>query len=698
MMNNKNENIINTNDIKDNPFLKPYCTPYDAIPFNDIDLSHILPAIKEGIKIEESELNAIINNNDVPTFENTILAFEKTGNILSKVTSVLNTYMNVRNDEELQNLSEEAYSLLTEHKNNIYLNEKLFSRIKNVYDNKNILLNKEQQRLLEITYQGFVRAGANLDENKKNTYRELSQKLNKLELKFQENTLKETDSYILHITEKDKLEGLPLNLIEAAALTAKEHNKDGWIFTLHRPSYIPFLSFSTQRDLRKKLYIAYSSLGAKSDQFDNRAIVVEIVNTRLEIANLLGYNTYSEYITSERMAENVDAVFSLLGRLTWSYLPVARQEIDEIKELAREIEGKEFEMMPWDFLFYSEKLKQKKHSLNDEILRPYFSLEQVLYGIANLATRLYGITFRKNDNIPTYHPDVKVFEIYDCDNRFLALLYCDFFPRKGKRSGAWMDSIKGQYKDENGRDHRPHVTLTTNVTKPIAEKPAMLTLDEVNTMLHEFGHCLHGIFSDVTYESLCSPNVLWDFVELPSQIMENFTTLKDFLNTFAFHHETGETIPDELLKRINDARNFKVGYNCIRQISLGLIDQAWHNISKPFDDEVLAYEQNVTKSLMLLPPIAGTGITPQFSHIMTGGYSAGYYSYKWAEMLDADAFSLFKENGIFSTQIAQSFRENILAKGNSEHPQILYKKFRGSEPRLDAMLQRDGIKTICPHL
>jgi peptidyl-dipeptidase Dcp len=398
------------------------------------------------------------------------------------------------------------------------------------------------------------------------------------------------------------------------------------------------------------------------------------------------------------MAQNVDAVFSLLGRLSWSYLPTARREVDEIKELAREIEGKDFEMMPWDFLYYSEKLKQKKYSINDEMLRPYFSLEQVLHGVTNLATRLYGITFRRSENIPVYHPDVQVFEVYDYDERFLALLYCDFFPRKGKRSGAWMDSIKGQYKDKADVDHRPHVTLTTNATKPTAEKPAMLTIDEVNTLLHEFGHCLHGIFSDVTYQSMCSPDVLWDFVELPSQIMENFTTEKEFLNTFAFHYETGETIPDELLQKVNDARNFKVGYNCIRQVGLGLIDQAWHNISKPFDGEVLAYEHNVTEALALLPNVDATGITPQFSHIMTGGYSAGYYSYKWAEMLDADAFSLFKENGVFSTRVAQSFRDNILARGNSEHPKILYRRFRGCDPQLDALLARDGIETICPHL
>lgn len=693
-----NYNTTETTDATKNPLLQPYTTPFEATPFDKIELTHILPAIKEGIKIEQKEIAAITENCSPATFDNTIIPFEKAGSTISKVTSVLNTYMNVRNDEDIQEISEEAYSLLTEHSNNIYLNEKLFSRIKEVYNNDEPMLNGEQKRLLQTTYQNFVRAGANLNDKDKEKYRKLTQKLNKLELKFQENTLKETDNFALHITDEKQLDGLPERLIESAALAAKEAGKEGWIFTLHRPSYVPFLCFSTQRELRKELYTAYSSLGAKGDEYDNRALVVEIVNTRLQLANILGYNTYTDYITSQRMAQNSDNVFSLLGRLTWSYLPTARRETDEIKELAREIEGENFELMPWDFLYYSEKLKQKKYSLDDEMLRPYLPLEQVLHGIANLATRLYGITFRKNDNIPVYHPDVRVFEVYDYDGKYLALLYCDFFPRKGKRSGAWMDSIKGQYKDSNGKDHRPHVTLTTNVTKPMPGKPAMLTIDEVNTMLHEFGHCLHGIFSDVTYESLCSPDVLWDFVELPSQIMENFTTCKEFLNTFAFHYETGATIPEELLQRVNEARNFKAGYNCIRQVGLGLIDQAWHNISKPFDGEVLTYEQKAIESLKLLPEVTGTGITPQFSHIMTGGYSAGYYSYKWAEMLDADAFALFKENGIFSTKTAQSFRDNILSRGNSEHPQILYKKFRGSEPRLDAMLQRDGIETICPHL
>lgn len=695
MINNTNIQTV----LADNPFLAPYDTPFEAIPFDRIEISHILPAIKAGIQIEEREIADIADNAALATFENTIEPFEKSGEIIMKVSAVLNTYMNVRNDDELQALSEEAYSLLTEHRNNIYLNEKLFARIKAVYDNTDrTMLTGEQQRLLEIIYKAFVRAGANLSSEGKEKYRELTQQLNKLELKFQENTLKETDAYQLHITDASQLDGLPERLVESAAIAAQEAGKEGWVFTLHRPSYVPFLCFSTRRELRQELYMAYSSLGAKGDEYDNRALVVQIVNARLELARLLGYNTYSEYITSERMAQNVDAVYSLLGRLSWSYLPTARREVDEIKELAREIEGKDFEMMPWDFLYYSEKLKQKKYSINDEMLRPYFSLEQVLHGVTNLATRLYGITFRRNENIPVYHPDVQVFEVYDYDERFLALLYCDFFPRKGKRSGAWMDSIKGQYKDKAGVDHRPHVTLTTNATKPTAEKPAMLTIDEVNTLLHEFGHCLHGIFSDVTYQSMCSPDVLWDFVELPSQIMENFTTEKEFLNTFAFHYETGETIPDELLQKVNDARNFKVGYNCIRQVGLGLIDQAWHNISKPFDGEVLAYEHNVTEALALLPNVDATGITPQFSHIMTGGYSAGYYSYKWAEMLDADAFSLFKENGVFSTRVAQSFRDNILARGNSEHPKILYRRFRGCDPQLDALLARDGIETICPHL
>ncbi len=681
-----------------NPFLTSYTTPFEAIPFDRIELQHILPAINEGIKAENSEIEAITNNRNLPDFENTIHALDQCGEILARVTSVLGTYMNSCHSAELQKISEEAYTLLTEHNNNIYLNEHLFARIKAVYESQCDGLTVEQRRLVETTYKSFERAGANLTPGQKEKYRELTQSLNKLELKFQENSLNETDAYTMHITDPSQLAGLPEGAIETAAEMAKEQGKEGWIFTLHRPSYIPFLTFSTNRELRKELYMAYSSLGAKGDKHDNRAIVVQIVNTRLELANLLGYSTYSEYITSGRMAQTPDSVFSLLGRLTWSYLPTARREVDEIRALAREIEGKQFEMMPWDFFYYSEKLKQKKHDINDEMLRPYLSLDNVFHGITNLATRLYGITFRKNDDIPVYHPDVKVYEVYDYDGRYLALLYCDFFPRKGKRSGAWMDSIKGQYKDNDGTDHRPHVTLTTNATRPTADKPALLTIDEVNTLLHEFGHCLHGIFSDVTYKSLCSPEVLWDFVELPSQIMENFTTRKEFLNTFAFHYKTGETIPEELLKKTDEARNFKVGYNCIRQVGLGLIDQAWHNISQPFDGEVLAYEHLATASLNLLPQIAATGITPKFSHIMSGGYSAGYYSYKWAEMLDADAFSVFMEDGVFSTKVAQSFRDNILACGNSEHPMTLYKRFRGSVPRLDALLKRDGIETICPHL
>ena len=681
-----------------NPFLTPYTTPFEAIPFDKIELQHILPAIEEGIKAENSEIEAITENSEAPDFENTIHALDKCGDILARVSSVLGTYMNACHSAELQEISEEAYTRLTDHNNNIYLNEKLFVRIKQVYESSQEGLTTEQKRLLETTYKGFERAGANLTPQQKEKYRELTQALNKLELKFQENSLNETDAYTLHITDASQLDGLPESAIEAAAEAAKEHGKEGWIFTLHRPSYIPFLSFGTNRELRKELYMAYSSLGAKGDKYDNRAIVVQIVNTRLELARLLGYSTYSEYITAGRMAQTPDAVFSLLGRLTWSYLPTARREVDEIRELAREIEGEEFEMMPWDFLYYSEKLKHKKHDINDEILRPYLSLDSVFHGITSLATRLYGITFRKNDELPVYHPDVKVYEVYDYDGRYLALLYCDFFPRKGKRSGAWMDSIKGQYKDGNGTDHRPHVTLTTNATKPTADRPALLTIDEVNTLLHEFGHCLHGIFSDVTYRSLCSPEVLWDFVELPSQIMENFTTRKEFLNTFAFHYKSGETIPEELLRKADEARNFKVGYNCIRQVGLGLIDQAWHNISQPFEGEVLAYEHLATESFKLLPQIATTGITPQFSHIMSGGYSAGYYSYKWAEMLDADAFAQFAADGIFSTKVAQSFRDNILARGNSEHPMTLYRRFRGSAPTLDAMLRRDGIETICPHL
>ena len=681
-----------------NPFLTGYETPFGAIPYDRITLAHYIPAAKEGIRREEEAIDAICNSKEPATFANTIAAFDRAGLMLGDVIGAFNAVANACSNDEILAIEEEIQQLYTVHRNNITLNEKLFDKIKKVYNGDKSGLDTSQLRLLEQTYDSFVRNGANLQGADRDTYRQLTERLTILGIKFQENSIKDTDGYTLHTSDGADIAGLPADVIEAARNTAKENGKEGWLFTLHRPSYLPFITFCRNRELRRQMYMAYSTIGAKGNEFDNREIVKETVNCRLELARLLGYNTYSDYVLAERMAQNTDAVFSMLGKLTWSYLPVARKDMEEIKACARNDQGDDFDFQPWDFAYYSEKLKESKYNLTDEMIRPYFELNQAIYGAFYLATRLYGITFKQNHEIPLFNPDAKVWEVYDYDGTFLALLYCDFYARKGKHSGAWMDSIKPQYKDEDGTDHRPHITLSTNYRKPMPGKPTLLNHDEFNTLMHEFGHCLHGILSNVTYPSQCSPNVLWDFVEMPSQIMENFATEEEYLKHFAFHHESGNNIPADTLLKIQLARTFNAGYQCIRQVGLGLIDQAWHNISQPFEGDVLEYEHQVTAALRVMQPIEGTGITPQFGHIMSGGYAAGYYSYKWAEMLDADAFARFKEEGIMNMKTAQSVRDNILAKGDSEHPMELYLRFRGHKPQIEPLLERDGIKTICPHL
>ncbi len=694
MKNYKEERNITGN----NPLLAPYNTPFGAVPYDLITLNDFIPAVKECIKEEEKAIEIICNENGPATFGNTIAAFDYSGTRLSVVVCAFNALINSRSYDEILAVEEEMQLLCTEHQNNISLNEKLFSRIKEVYEGDISNLDTDQKRLLEQTYQGFVRGGANLKGEDRERYRSLTAKLTTLSLKFQENSVKDSDAFTLTITDSKDIEGLPADVVEAAAALAQENGNKGWTFTLHRPSYLPFITYCNNRGLRRQMYMAYNTIGAKGNEYDNREIVKEIVNKRLELARLLGYNTYSDYILEERMAQNTDTVFSMLGKLTWSYLPAARKEMDTIVEYARKCEGDGFDFQRWDFAYYSEKLKEEKYSLSDEMIRPYFELNQAIHGAFYLATRLYGITFKQNHEIPTFNPDVKVWEVYDYDGKYLALLYCDFFARKGKHAGAWMDSIMPQYRDADGNDHRPHITLSTNYRKPLPGKPTLLSHDEFNTLMHEFGHCLHGILSDVTYPGQCSPNVLWDFVELPSQIMENFATEEEFLKHFAFHHVTGEDMPADILAKIKEASTFKAAYQCVRQVGLGLIDQAWHNISAPFGGDVLEYEQQVTAALRLMPVIKETGITPQFGHIMSGGYAAGYYSYKWAEVLDADAFSRFKEEGIMNMKVAQSFRDNILSKGDSEHPMKLYIQFRGRKPQIEPLLERDGIETICPHL
>ena len=673
-----------------NPFLTAYHTPFETIPFHLIKTEHFEPAIEEGMKVHNQEVDAIIHCLDEPTFHNTIVALEKSGSLLDRVSTVFGNLLSAETSDELEAIAERVMPRLSEHSNNISLNEKLFARIKQVYDETDKeALTPEERMLLQNTYNGFIRSGANLAPEQKERFRQLSAELSVLTLKFSQNNLKETNRYELLLT-PEQTDGLPQSALDAYAQAAKDKNKDGYLVTLHAPSFVPFMKYSTHRALRQQLYMAYNTQCTHDDEFNNLEIVQKLVNLRLERAQLLGFDTVADYVLSRRMAENSTNVYKLLNELLEAYTPTAHQEVEEVKNLAKELEGEDFELMPWDWAYYSEKLKEKKFNLNEEELRPYFELKNVIQGVFGLATRLYGITFKENPDIPVYHPDVKAYEVHDKDGSFLAVLYTDFHPRASKRSGAWMTSYKEQWKDEKGNS-RPHVSVTMNFTKPSEDKPALLTFSEVNTFLHEFGHALHGMFANTTYQSMSGTNVYWDFVELPSQIMENFAIEKDFLNTFAKHYQTGENIPEEMIQRIVDASNFNVAYACLRQLSFGLLDMAWYTRTEPFEGDVRSYEKKAWEKAQVLPGIEETCMTVQFSHIMAGGYAAGYYSYKWAEVLDADAFSLFQEKGIFDAATANSFRENVLSKGGTEHPMVLYKRFRGQEPSIDALLKRNGI-------
>ena len=673
-----------------NPFFTRYNTPHQTIPFNLIRNEHYEPAMMEGMRIQDEEINHIIDNPEPPTFENTIEMLEKSGDLLDRVTTVFGNLMSADTNDEMEAIAEKMMPLLTEHGNNITLNDKLFQRIKSVYEQKDSLhLNKEQEMLLEKTYDGFIRNGANLSETDKGALRKLNTELSMLTLQFSQNHLKATHQYELPIT-REQLEGVPEHVIASYAQNAKERGKEGFIVTLEAPSYMPFMKYVKDRDLRKELYMAYNTQCTHDDGFNNIDIVRKIVNCRLQIAQLLGFPTFADYVLKNRMAENKENVFQLLNELLEAYAPAAKKEVERITELAKETEGADFELMPWDWAFYSNKLKEKEYDLNDELLRPYFELSQVKKGVFGLASRLYGISFMENKNIPVYHPDVKAYDVFDKDGSYLAVLYTDFHPRKGKHAGAWMTNYKEQWIDQD-TNSRPHVSVTMNFTKPQADKPALLTLGEVETFLHEFGHSLHGMFANTTYASLSGTNVYWDFVELPSQFMENYVTEKEFLNTFARHYETGETIPDDLIERIKRAANFNIAYACLRQLSFGFLDMAWYTRTTPFEGDVERYEKEAWHETQLLPAVEGTCMSVQFSHIMSGGYAAGYYSYKWAEVLDADAFSLFQETGIFNTDTAASFRENILSKGGTEPPMQLYKRFRGQAPTIHALLKRNGI-------
>ena len=677
----------------ENPFFVEYDTPHGTAPFHLIKFEHYEPAVREGIRRHEAEIDAIASNTEAPTFANTIEALEHSGCLLRRVENVFGNLLSAETNDQMQELANELIPLTSEHYNNISMNEALFARVKAVYDGRDSLqLSGEQMRLLEDTYRGFVRSGANLQGDDKEEYRRLSQQLSLLQLQFSNNNLKETNDYQLVLTDSAQLSGLPQSAIDAAVETSKERGNEGWTFTLQAPSYGPFMSYADNRDLREQLYMAYNTKSTGDGETSNIGIVKQIVNTKLRIAQLLGYDDFASYQLQERMAQNSENVYRLLNQLIDAYAPTAEQEFQKVEALAQEEQGKDFKLMPWDWSYYSRKLKDKTFNIDNEMLRPYFELSRVKEGVFGLANKLYGITFRRNEAIPVYHKDVEAYEVLDADGSFLAVLYTDFYPRAGKRSGAWMTSYKGQWIDpETGENSRPHVSIVMNFTKPTADKPALLTFDEIETFVHEFGHSLHGMFTNTTYESLSGTNVYWDFVELPSQIMENFATEKDFLNTFARHYQTGELIPEELIQRIVDSANFNVAYACMRQVSFGLLDMAWYTRTTPFEGDVIAYEKEAWKRAQVLPDVPGTCMSTQFSHIFAGGYSAGYYSYKWAEVLDADAFALFKEKGIFNREVASSFRHNVLERGGTEHPMTLYKRFRGQEPTIDALLKRNGI-------
>lgn len=679
-----------------NPFFLPYDTPHYTVPFNRITLADYEEAMMEGIRREDEQIEKIINNPDEPTFENTIIPEDEVKgrkhyyDLLSRVESVFFNMLSAETNDEMDALAQKMSPILTKHGNDVSLNPKIFERVKYVYEHHGELT-PEENCLLEKSYEGFVRSGALLDEAGKDRLRKLTEEASMLSLQFSQNVLKENKAYTLHITDEQQLDGLPNTAREAAHEAAKEHGLKGWVFTLDAPSYGPFMMYSTQRELRKELYMARNTLCIKDNDTNNLELCKRLINLRREMAQLLGYDTFADYVMKHRMATKVENVYKLLNDLIEAYKPKAIEEREEVEALAKEEEGVAFKMEPWDLAYYSQLLKKKKYDLDPEMLRPYLELGNVIKGVFGLATRLYGITFKENKEIPVYHPDVKPYEVYDKDGSYLAVLYVDFHPRKGKRDGAWMTEFQGQWIERDGTNVRPHASLVMNFSKPTEDKPALLRLGEVETFLHEFGHSLHGIFANTRFESLSGTNVWWDFVELPSQFMENFAVEKEFLRTFAFHYQTGEPMPDELIEKVIASRNYGAATACLRQVSFGLLDMAYYTHKEEFTEDIISFEKKAWAPAIIDEQRMDTCMTVQFSHIMAGGYAAGYYSYKWAEVLDADAFSVFKKEGIFNQATAQRFRDNILSRGGTEHPMTLYKRFRGQEPTIDALKARDGL-------
>ncbi|MBC6368588.1 M3 family metallopeptidase [Algoriphagus sp. AK58] len=673
-----------------NPLLSDFTTPFETAPFHLIKNEHFLPAVKEAIALAKGEIETI-KTHPLPSFENTIEALDRSGKRLGVITAIFFNLNSAETNEEIQKLAREISPLLTEHSNDILLDQELFQRVSQVFSQKESLnLRAEQVTLLEKTYKSFVRNGAKLDSSEAETLRKIDQELAQLSLRFGEHVLAETNRFVHFISDEKELEGLPEGIKEAAAQLAEEKGQSGkWAFSLDYPSYIPAMTYAKNRELRKTLFMAFNTKSAKGDELDNQEIIRQILTLRNQRAKLLGFSSHADFVLEERMAKNPKTVLDFLESLLEKAKPKAIQEVQEVADYAQKLD-RLASLEKWDFAYYSELLKKERYALDDELLRPYFQLEHVIQGVFDTSSKLYGLNFQPNPEIPVYHPEVTAYEVRDRDGKFVSVFYADFFPRPGKRNGAWMTSFRGQY-HENGQDHRPHISIVCNFTKPTKSKPSLLTFNEVTTLFHEFGHALHGMLAKGTYESLSGTSVYWDFVELPSQIFENWCYEKDCLDLFAKHYQTGEPIPAELIERIKNAANFQQGYMTVRQISFGLLDMAYHSNDPSNITDIKEFESEVMKKTDLLPKVPGTMVSTSFSHIFQGGYSSGYYSYKWAEVLDADAFELFQEKGVFDPETASSFEKNILSAGGSEHPSVLYKRFRGRDPKPDALLKRSGL-------